>query len=444
MDTISGGMLRFVAGLAAERRVFSIAPLFSIFCFPYQENLMIRRKSQTLGFTLVELLVVIAIIGILIGLLLPAVQAAREAARRMSCSNNFKQIGLAIHNYHSAYKRVPMHGSGTGHDFNTPNWWTNTALTNQLELSALVGLTPFIEQQGLWNTIANPLDLDGDSVIDFNAMGPSPENQDYTPWMTEIPTFRCPSDPGQGAPTSGRTNYGACMGDASTVFNQAGNRNDNLTMGDNWRAERIKASDRGFFGVRREARFRDILDGLSNTIAMGEMVTDLGDRDARSVVSRTNGAAWDPGGATDVQSNPSTCRDQQQLDPERPQFWLPATASGAPLVITGQHSRGGIWSHFQYVATQTNTILPPNSEMCGDGWQDGTGVASVSSRHQGGAHILMGDGAVIFMSDSVEAGNARAPSIAIWNTPGAKSPYGLWGSLGSRAASEVVEEQLNQ
>ena len=70
-------------------------------------------KRSKAGFTLVELLVVIAIIGILVGLLLPAVQAAREAARRMSCSNNFKQIGLAIHNYHSAYKQLPIHGAGT-------------------------------------------------------------------------------------------------------------------------------------------------------------------------------------------------------------------------------------------------------------------------------------------------------------------------------------------
>ena len=74
---------------------------------------MFRRTKARAGFTLVELLVVIAIIGILVGLLLPAVQAAREAARRMSCSNNFKQVGLAVHNYHSAYKRLPRYAAGT-------------------------------------------------------------------------------------------------------------------------------------------------------------------------------------------------------------------------------------------------------------------------------------------------------------------------------------------
>ena len=103
-------------------------------------------KSRRQGFTLVELLVVIAIIGILVGLLLPAVQAAREAARRMSCSNNFKQIGLA-YNYHSAYKNLPENGGGTaeygrGGDYSNYRW-----------LSWAVGITPFMEQQALWEQI---------------------------------------------------------------------------------------------------------------------------------------------------------------------------------------------------------------------------------------------------------------------------------------------------
>lgn len=120
---------------------------------------MKNRSPQRSGFTLVELLVVIAIIGILVGLLLPAVQAAREAARRMSCSNNFKQIGLALHNYHSAYKNLPMNSGGTyenprGGDFH-----------NRFNLSWLVGILPFIEQQGLWDQISNPFNKNRDGSI---------------------------------------------------------------------------------------------------------------------------------------------------------------------------------------------------------------------------------------------------------------------------------------
>ena len=100
-------------------------------------------KRQPAGFTLVELLVVIAIIGILVGLLLPAVQAAREAARRMSSSNNFKQIGLGIHNYHSAYKQLPIHGAGTDHDSGSDIFVQRNSTSNR-RLSFLVGLMPFL------------------------------------------------------------------------------------------------------------------------------------------------------------------------------------------------------------------------------------------------------------------------------------------------------------
>ena len=97
-------------------------------------------------------------------------------------------------------------------------------------------------------------------------------------------------------------------------------------------------------------------------------------------------------------------------------------------------------------------ILPPNAEVCGGNNAGQTGMFPPSSRHQGGAHVLMSDGAVIFITDSVEAGNSRSPNV--WqngtittspaNVPGSLSPYGLWGALGTRTAKENVEEQLNQ
>ena len=160
---------------------------------------MIREPRNRKGFTLVELLVVIAIIGVLVGLLLPAVQAAREAARRMSCSNNFKQIGLGIHNYHSTYKQLPKHGTGTKRG--TAGNATNNY--NRLFLSYLVPILPFVEQQALWEKISNPsvetvpgTSMPG-SVLGgmWPPMGPSPWRTQYVPWMTQVPTYRCPSDP---------------------------------------------------------------------------------------------------------------------------------------------------------------------------------------------------------------------------------------------------------
>ncbi len=141
-----------------------------------------RHRMRPRGFTLVELLVVIAIIGVLVGLLLPAVQAAREAARRMSCSNNIRQCGLAVLNYESTYKMIPTGIGGTG----GPSSINNPTTCNMQSISASVALLAFMEEGALYNQIMNGFtmtsgDLNGQSVPG----GPAPWttlNGGYTPW----------------------------------------------------------------------------------------------------------------------------------------------------------------------------------------------------------------------------------------------------------------------
>ncbi|QDV84850.1 DUF1559 domain-containing protein [Planctomycetes bacterium TBK1r] len=416
-----------------------------------------RRFKHNRGFTLVELLVVIAIIGILVGLLLPAVQAAREAARRMSCSNNFKQIGIGIHNYHAAYKRIPTQGIGTVATPSQPRaWWqesaasTGTLLVNNRRLSTLVGILPFIEQQGLWDQISNPnaTRTDGDPNAPIGtranpwaAMGPTPGTIQYLPWTFEIPTYRCPSDPGVGLPALGRTNYAACMGDSHyfTMWGPWNNRRDARPQG---RARHAQAAHRGFYKPFDEnGRFRDVLDGLSNTIAMGEIATDLGDSFISTSPPRDGrGLGGNLAVIRMVRDNPGTC--DQFIDPDRPRHWL----NGGDRLT---HARGFKWADANQMFSGCFTILPPNDVYCGRHNSNHlSGTAPVSSRHTGGAHVLMADGAVIFITDSIEAGSRNQGDVWLSGTgdraPGNESPHGLWGALGTRASSETIQEQLNQ
>lgn len=389
------------------------------------------------GFTLVELLVVIAIIGVMVGLLLPAVQAAREAARRMSCGNNFKQIGLGIHNYHAAYNQLPIHGSGTFDatvNGGTTDWWRTDAsnLGSQYNLSLLVALTPFVEQQALWEQISNPLVV---GATTFPPMGPRQNNANYRPWATEVSTFRCPSDPGTGLPALGRTNYAASLGD-SAHNNWLGVLNGLLRPNDGTRLTESRAADRGTFVLHARMNFRDILDGTANTVAMGEIATDLGDRDKRTISPENVNA-----GGNTAALNPLHCR--AWIDPTRPQFW-----GAVPGVAGATNGRGFLWANAHTNFTGVNTILPPNAELCSSQNHRDLAIAPPSSRHQGGCHILMADGAVRFVTDSIEAGNSANPVVwingtaATFNQPGARSPYGLWGALGSRSGKETINQEF--
>ncbi len=402
-----------------------------------------KTRMQNSGFTLVELLVVIAIIGVLVGLLLPAVQAAREAARRMSCSNNFKQLGLALHNYHAAYNKFPMDGTGTQPTVRT-DAWAGVATGNNLRLSMLVGLTPFMEQQALWEQISNPLAFNSDGSSKsppWPAMGPTPENINYGPWTTEIAGLRCPSDPGVGLPALGRSNYVACYGDSVinsiTSVYSIGSTVTFPYVITTTNSENCRGGNRGMFNRGLQLGVRDCLDGTANTIIMGEIATYLGDKDIRTI--STAGTA---NVTSLIRDNPSWCRDQTggtaaYIDPARPQFWSGNT-------VTAGVGRGFRWADSMPSFGMCSTILPPNKEYCGHGSDTRPNVTVMSSQHQGGCHVLMTDGAVKFVTDSIEAGDSHAGMVYNGGTgaqaPGSKSPYGLWGSLGTRASKETIQD----
>jgi len=382
-------------------------------------------RSKRTGFTLVELLVVIAIIGVLVGLLLPAVQSAREAARRMSCSNNAKQIGLALHNYHSAFKQFPLQRAGsTGRQGYRNGVAPDDHDSNKRRLSMHTGLLPFMEQQPLWDTISNPVQIQfngNDRGADpWPAMGPVPWVGQYTPWRTLVAPFNCPSDSGP-AVTFGTTNYGACMGD--------------VAQGLNWQNPN-NAVKRGIFISATATRFRDVIDGTGNTIAVAEITNSLGARDV------SGGGAYDIGGS--VMLNPQECA--QTVDPLRPKFFAPGIllfGYGGSLGKWGSSGRGNRWCDGGMNTSGVNTILPPNRPSCSQAGGDaGDGIWTAGSFHPGGCHVVMGDGSVHFISENIDAGDPSIPTVTRpqnnGSPAGIASPYGVWGGLGTTNARESV------
>ncbi|OYP35055.1 hypothetical protein CGZ80_12745 [Rhodopirellula sp. MGV] len=387
-----------------------------------------RRLAKAI--TLIELLVVILVIGVLVGLLLPNVRTAREAARRMSCSNNFKQLGLAIHNYHSAYKQLPMQMGGT-HAFDRQSMSDRDH--NGFRLSYVVGLLPFFEQQDLWNEV-----VEGD---DLAPMGPPPWADDFDPWKTEISSLRCPSDPGNGGLAFARCNYAVCLGDALEHMDHGAFRWD--PEDSRWHAvdeDRLAATGRGAFVPRQSLRFREILDGLSNTAFGAEIISDLGDDDARS-------SPWRSGDSSVLIEQPTWCEDR--VDRERPNQWAKTKERSSAVTLPADKRRGFRWADGAALYTGFNTILPPNRETSlassgiGIDEDGGIGLLPPSSFHHGGTHVLLGDGAVCFITDTIDCGNLTQGTVIYGGEgdrePGSKSSYGVWGALGTRQGAESLE-----
>jgi prepilin-type N-terminal cleavage/methylation domain-containing protein len=299
---------------------------------------MVRRR----GFTLIELLVVIAIIAILIALLLPAVQQAREAARRTQCKNNLKQLGLALHNYADVFLTFPMGGlDGYSCGLN--------------RMSYLPPLFPYIDQAPLFNQMTTYLTTTySPTLYSWGASGGLANN------TTKLPALQCPSDPNAGALHASegtKANYNCVSGSTDCQTTPT----------------------TGVFGPssQKPNGFRDLTDGTSNTIMVGEILNGGANADKRGEVF----GACQGNSFISLVYTPNT------------------TVADVPSASAGGSCTPGTFTPCAIVGTFNN---------------------SARSMHVGGVQVLLGDGTVRFVSNNISST--------------------IFQALGTRAGNETIGE----
>ncbi len=338
------------------------------------------RSGRRAGFTLVELLVVIAIIGVMVGLLLPAVQAVREAARRMSCQNNLKQLGLAVHNYENTYKRFPP-GTRNGDPANSGGANDPWTAGPHRKGSVLVKILPFLEQQPLYDQ----LDFRGDIEQQLITLGFAGTDG------KKMPVYICPSDGTTGTRLSGAQqfyNYATSIGNqnmdgrgwcdiypnnshltrATGVYGGNLFQNGSVGHGSVNSGQNISGV---FSRFNWGAKFSDITDGTTSTIMFGEILPSCGDHHRGGWYNAN--ALWT---ATTGGINFNTCRKRQVAD---------------------------------------------NQQNCNDfsNWQTSQ---AFKSDHPGGAQFVLCDASVTFLSETVD--------------------YVLYQQLGDRSSGEPLRSAL--
>lgn len=311
---------------------------------------MSSRKLRRPGFTLIELLVVIAIIAILIALLLPAVQQAREAARRTQCKNNLKQLGIALHNYADAHSAFPNQASDSLYGY-----------------SALAQILPYIDQGNLYNAFdfSQPLQV---GLPWRPAVNPAMADVVRRP----LAALLCPSETGDPIYLDGSGNEWAgsnylVNGGSGRVTDYCASLNDGLF----WRGSKTK--------------FRDLTDGVSNTVFLGEVL--FGNR------------------------GPDTATLE---DPQRQMKRVSGGPPCAPIsddMITMsasryEGSRSGAWSLSTGYHSLVHGYLTPNSDIP-DHTHHGEVLSGIRSMHIGGAQVCLCDGSVRFIGDSIDQETLR-------------------------------------
>jgi len=349
-----------------------------------------RRRA----FTLIELLVVIAIIAVLIALLLPAVQAAREAARRIQCTNNLKQIGLALHNYHDVNGSFPM-GAGLA-AYSGPGVYQA-----KQNLSCLAFMLGQLGEMPIYNAFNFSWGCEDSTTVLCYQINRTAQN-------VKIAAFCCPSDPNAGVPDHNgfpnTNNYYGSIGTTTNLYNSSTG------------VATLAQQSTGIFTWELSYGVRDVVDGTTNTIAFAEcMVGNQSLQKGQKRIGMTSVTGLTAAQMLlDGSSNPAvTIAAVKACD----QAWTSKSYSV-------DQQRGENWAHGCQDMTLFNTITTPNDNQ--DQWTNCSltssgGMSNITnsdSYHPGGVNCLMGDGSVKFIKDSI---NQRT-----------------WWALGTRANGEIT------